>query len=218
MRRSKTPFIYRIAQVVTYSYYSLFHNVEHIGLENTPTNRGYILAPNHASYYDPPLIGCNTVRTPFAMGRKTLFKPGLANWVLRGIQTIPVDRDGGSDVAAMKRVLGLLKQGAGLVIFPEGTRSKDGQLQQGKAGVGLLACKTQVPVVPIRIFGADDAFKRGSSMPRVLEHLKISVVYGPPIEPEEYDVGKKDPDRYQKAADAIMEGIAKIQRPVGVNV
>ncbi|MCR6657594.1 MAG: 1-acyl-sn-glycerol-3-phosphate acyltransferase [Opitutus sp.] len=113
--------------------------------------------------------------------RKTLWKPGVASWWLDTVGTIPVDRDGGQDVSAIKRVLKALKEGKALILFPEGTRSPDGTLQSAKAGVGLLACKAQVPVIPARIFGSFEAYGKGVKIPRF--GTPVSVVFGPALQP-----------------------------------
>src|SRR4029077_11146707 len=113
--------------------------------------------------------------------RKTLWHSRVASWWLNGVGTIPVDRDGGSDVAALKRVLRALADGRVMILFPEGTRSPDGGLQTPKPGVGFIVCKTQVPVVPARIFGSFAAFGKDARWPRLGSPL--TVVFGRPISP-----------------------------------
>ena len=81
----------------------------------------------------PFLAGSFISRDIHFFARKTLFKPGFADWILRRFNSIPVDRDGGKDVSALKRVLELLREGEGVLIFPEGTRSPDGTIQIGRA-------------------------------------------------------------------------------------
>ena len=89
---------------------------------------------------------------------------GIVSWWLDHVGVIPVDRDAGSDVAAIRRVLQTLRQDNGIILFPEGTRTLTGQLQRPKAGVGLMACRTGVPVVPARIFGSFEAFGRNGPL------------------------------------------------------
>jgi 1-acyl-sn-glycerol-3-phosphate acyltransferase len=142
--------------------------------------------------------------------RKTLWKPGFASWWLNAVGTIPVDRDGGSDVQAIKRVLAALNEGAALIMFPEGTRSTDGNLQPAKAGVGLAACRTGVPVVPARVFGSFEAFGRKGGLQL---GSPIDVVYGPPLYPRDYDDPSAGKDRYQRASERIMAAIARLPQP-----
>jgi 1-acyl-sn-glycerol-3-phosphate acyltransferase len=184
---------------------------EVIGLENLPKSGAFILASNHASHLDPPIVGSLIPQQVCFFARKTLWKPGFASWWLNIVGTIPVDRDGGSDVNAIKRVLLALKNNKVIILFPEGTRSPDGKLQSAKPGVGLLACRTRVPVVPARIFGSFDAFGRDG---KVHVPTAVSVVYGKPISPDEYDDPSAGKERYQRASERIMTHIAALKKPV----
>ena len=182
-----------------------------VGLENVPRTGGFLVAANHASHLDPFVIGSQLTRQVTFFARKTLWTPGLPSWWLDAVGVIPVDRDGGSDVAALRRVLSALKQEKVIIMFPEGTRSRNGLLQPPKPGVGLFACKTQVPVVPARIFGSFEAFGKGGKIPRF--GSSISVVYGEPIAPADYDAPGAGKERYQIASERIMARIAALQLP-----
>lgn len=180
------------------------------GLDNLPKDGAFILASNHASHLDPPIVGSLIPHQVCFFARKTLWKKGFASWWLNIVGTIPVDRDGGSDVHAIKRVLQALKNDKVIILFPEGTRSQDGALQPARPGVGLLACRTQVPVVPARIFGSFDAFGRDGKI-----HIPtpVTVVYGKPIPASAYDDPKAGKERYQRASEHIMTHIAALQKP-----
>jgi 1-acyl-sn-glycerol-3-phosphate acyltransferase len=179
------------------------------GVANLPKSGGFLLAANHASFLDPPLIGCHVPRQISYFARKTLWKPGIASWWLDEVGTIPVDRDGGQDVSAIKRVLKALQQDRALILFPEGTRTLDGNLQPAKPGVGFIAVKTQVPVVPVRIFGSFEAFGKGGRF----RPGPVSVVFGKPLLPRDYDDPKAGKERSQLASERIMAQIAKLQPP-----
>lgn len=181
-----------------------------VGQENLPADGAFLIASNHASHLDPPVVGSLVPRQLCFFARKTLWKPGVASWWLDKVGTIPVDRDGGQDVSALKRVLRALKDNKGLILFPEGTRSPDGKLQTPKAGVGFIVCKSQVPVVPARIFGSYEAFGKGGSL---RPGMPVSVVFGKPIQPSEYDAPGSGKDRYQIASNRIMAEIAKLALP-----
>ena len=181
------------------------------GLDNLPKTGAFMIASNHASHLDPPIVGSLIPRQVCFFARKTLWKPGFASWWLDTVGTIPVDRDGGSDVTAIKRVLQALKNEKAIILFPEGTRSPDGNLQPAKPGVGLLACRTQVAVVPARIFGSFDACGRGG---KVRIPTPVSVVYGKPMSPAEYDDPALGKDRYLRASERIMARIAQLKKPV----
>jgi len=190
--------------------YEMFFRGEVCGTSNIPVTGPFIVACNHASHLDPPFVGAQVPRQMAFFARKTLWKPGIAQWWLDGVGTIPVDRDGGSDVAAIRRVLQTLQSGKALILFPEGTRSPDGSLQPAKPGVGLIACKTQAPVLPARIFNSHLAFGRGGKL-RV--GTRISVVFGPVIQPKDYDDPGAGRDRYQRASERIMGSISRLRMP-----
>ncbi len=182
------------------------------GLNNVPRTGSIILASNHASHLDPPLLGCNILRIVTYFARKTLWKPGIGAAWMDAVGAIPIDRDGESDISAMKRTLMALKNGGVLTLFPEGTRSPDGQLQTAKPGIGLIAAKSQTAIVPCRIFNAHKALSKESKLPNL--NLAIHIVYGNPLLPCDYDPGKTaGKERYQQIADNIMSAISKIQRP-----
>ncbi len=184
---------------------------EYHGMEHLPRDTAFLIAANHASFMDPPFIGCRVPRQIAFFARKTLWKPGFPAWWLDTVGTIPVDRDGGQDVSAIKRVLKALKDGKALILFPEGTRSPDGQLQSAKAGVGLLACKTQVPVIPARIFGSFEAYGKGVKIPRF--GTPVSVVFGAALPPAAYDDPASGKERYQIASERIMRAVAALELP-----
>lgn len=183
---------------------------ETIGAEHIPRHGGFLIAANHASHLDPFLVGAQVSRQVTFFARKTLWKPGFVSWWLNAVGVIPVDRDGGSDVTAIKRVLNALKQEKTIIMFPEGTRSPTGALQSPKPGVGLFACRGQVPVVPARIFGSFEAFGKSGS---VRLGTAVTVVFGRPMTPQEYDDPKAGKERYQIASERIMARIAQLEAP-----
>jgi 1-acyl-sn-glycerol-3-phosphate acyltransferase len=202
--------VYGVCHYMLRVMFDMFFRGEVAGLQNLPKQGGFLLAANHASFIDPPMIGCHLSRQIAYFARKTLWNGRLAAWWLDTVGTIPVDRDGGQDVSAIKRVLRALKDERGLILFPEGTRTPDGQLQSAKPGVGFIACKTQVPVVPVRIFGSFEAFGKGG---RLRLGTPVTVVFGRPMLPRDYDEPKAGKDRAQRVSERIMAEIARIERP-----
>ncbi len=203
---------YRLVVYMSRQVFYTLGRCEIVGQYNVPKSGSFILACNHASYFDPPLAGSHVPRAICYFARKTLFKPGLPALILNNLNTIPVDRDGDSDVGAFKKVFAVLKEGRGLLLFPEGTRTPDGNLQPARRGVGLIACRAQVPVLPTRVFGTYEMFpKSGGFHP----FGSLSVVFGPVLKPEDFDPGKDDPDRYQTASNRIMAAIAALEKPTG---
>ena len=204
--------IYWISFWIIRAFYRTILKGDIQGLNNVPSTGPIILASNHASHLDPPLLGCNVFRIVTYFARKTLWKPGFATWWLDTIGTIPVDRDGDSDISAMKRTLKTLKAGGLLTLFPEGTRTLDGNLQNAKPGIGLIAGKSQATVVPCRIFNTFGVLSRDSKFPDFSK--PIHMVYGKPLSPEEFDPGRSaGKQRYQIIADSIMTAISKLERP-----
>lgn len=213
--------IARHAQLEMEPVYGFFHALAQLahqmlfrgdvaGLENLPDTGSYIVAANHASHLDPPIVGQFLPRQVAFFARKTLWKPGFAAWWLDKVGTIPVDRDGGVSLDAIRRVLQALSGGRVVIMFPEGTRSLDGKLQAPRPGIGMLACKAQVPVVPARIFGSFEAFgKRGA----LRLGTPVSVTFGRPLAPAEFDNPADGKDRYARAAQRIMAAITKIGPP-----
>lgn len=191
------------------AFMNSFGRVETVGLENLPTG-GFLIASNHVSFIDPPLIGCVIPREMYFFARKTLLDNPVLRRILPYCNVIPVDRDGGGDVGAFKKVFTVLREGHALILFPEGTRSKDGKLGKAQGGAGLIACKTRVPVVPVRVFGTGDVLPRGSAIPA---RADLSVVFGKPMFPEEFDPGKDAPDRFREASRRFMAKIAALNPP-----
>ena len=208
--------IYGLSHYLASTAYNTFFRGDVVGLEHLPPTGGFLVAANHVSHLDPFIVGSLLPRQVTFFGRKTLWTPGLPSWWLNSVGVIPVDRDGGSDVTAMKRVLSALKQQKVIIMFPEGTRSRDGRLQPPKPGVGLFACRAQVPVVPARLFGSFEALGKGGKIPRL--GTRGTVVFGAPLTPADYDSPDVGKERYQIASARIMARIAALQQPTAAVV
>ena len=184
-----------------------------LNAERVPVDGPLLLASSHASFLDPPLVGCGVDRVCHFLARATLFTNPLVGRVLRSVCAVPVDRDGGS-ASGLKTILGKLKQGCAIVLFPEGTRTLNGQLQKARSGIGMMALKSGAPVVPVRIFGSFEAFGKHRSFPR--PH-RIILKYGHPLRFEKEKTEAQDCTRerlreiYQEVADQIMAAIAALE-------
>ncbi|MEX1118281.1 MAG: lysophospholipid acyltransferase family protein, partial [Terrimicrobiaceae bacterium] len=135
-----------------------------------------ILAVNHASYFDPPLAGICSRRAVHYLARKSLLEWPVFGPLFPAMNVIPVERDG-NDMSALRVVIRKINQGEGVVLFPEGTRSRDGSLGEARGGIGLVIAKTGATVLPMRIFGSFEAFPRDAALPRL---LPITVSIGEP--------------------------------------
>ncbi len=166
-----------------------------------------ILAANHASFFDPPLAGICSRRGVYYLARKTLLKWPFFGPLFPAMNVIPVERDG-NDMSALREVIKKIKQGNGVVLFPEGTRSKDGCLQPARAGIGLVIAKTGAPVLPMRIFGSFDAFPKNS---KHLHFPQITVVLGEPIHFSPEEITSTSRETYQNLSDRVMEAISSLK-------
>jgi len=199
-------FLYRCAQTIFFLYFKIFHRFRVSGLEHVPSDGAFLLASNHVSFFDPPALGCRVPRDLHYFARKSLFK-GLLGKLITAFNSIPVDREN-SDVSSFKKALKVLEKGSPLLVFPEGTRSLDGSLQAAKAGVGLIAIKASVPVLPARVIGGFEILGKGCKLPKI--GSRLTIVYGPLLQIETLDPGPKTAKRSQIVADAIMEAIGKL--------
>lgn len=191
----------------TYFRWRVFHP------ERVPLTGPVILASNHLSFLDPPLVGSGVHRGINYMARKTLFRyPGIGA-LLHSWNAVPVDRDGGS-ASGLKEILDRLKRGGAIIMFPEGTRSLTGELLPARSGIGLAIIKSTAPVVPVRVFGTFEAYGKHVKIPR--PH-RVQVKYGEPMDfaalRAEAKVCSKDrlKEIYQEVADELMAEIANLR-------
>ncbi|HXM01251.1 MAG TPA: lysophospholipid acyltransferase family protein [Chthoniobacterales bacterium] len=202
-----TP-IYRIGHTLCTVVAELAFRLKIYGRENLIEDGPAIYASNHASYLDPPLVGVACRKEVFYLARKTLFEKPVLGPLLPRINCIPVDRDRG-DVGAVRTLLRLLKEGKRVVVFPEGTRSKDGNLQPARAGLGLIIAKSLAPVVPVRVFGSYAALPRSGR----IHFVPITLVVGKPIFFTKEDLGTDERLAYQTLSDRVMSAIAALEKP-----
>lgn len=147
------------------------------GRENWPVSGGALICANHQSFLDPPLVGLTCPRRLTYLGRDTLFRHRFLGWLITFLDTIPIDREGGG-LAGLKETLRRLKGGDMVLIFPEGTRTSDGELRPLKPGFLAVARRSKVPLVPVGLDGAYEAWPRTSPLPR---GARLAVVIGQPI-------------------------------------
>ncbi len=159
----------------------IFFRLRVKGREHWPANGGGLVCSNHQSFFDPPLVGLTCDRRMNYLARDSLLRiPGLAQFILF-LDAIPIDREGGG-LAGLKETLKRLKAGELVLIFPEGTRTHDGEVAPLKPGFIAVARRIKVPLVPVGLDGAFQAWPRTSRLPRP---SRLAVVIGPPIGPDE---------------------------------
>jgi 1-acyl-sn-glycerol-3-phosphate acyltransferase len=177
-----------------------------IGADNARFAGAALIASNHVSYLDPPFIGAALEEDIYYLARKSLARYAFVAWLFRHWQVIPVDRDK-PDPSSLKSIFQRLEEGKKVIIFPEGTRSKDGQLQRGEPGVGMMIARSKVPVLPVRIFGAYEALPRDKKLP---QPVKITISIGKPWLYDPSLHGVKGKEAYQLIADEVMQRIAEL--------
>ncbi|EGO64917.1 lysophospholipid acyltransferase family protein [Acetonema longum] len=168
------------------------------GVENIPKNQGVIIAANHISLWDPPVIGCAVPGKVHFMAKQELFKIPVFGWIISRLNAFPVKR-GTADRNAIREAINRLRQGNVLGIFPEGTRSKKGTLGAGEPGVALIALKAGVPVVPTAVIGTNQVLRNGKILPR------FEVIFGKPIY-----FNETQRDNLEIASDLIMREIGAL--------
>lgn len=196
-------FSYRLSQVLAKSLFAF--RVVH--RERIIEEGGAILAMNHESYLDPPLAGIACRRELHFLARKTLLQWPILGPIMPKLNVIPVDQER-ADMSALKTIIKLIRAGHATIIFPEGSRTLDGEIQTAQPGLGLVIAKTLAPVVPMRIFGAHRAFPRGGK-PRLF--TPITLVVGEPIYFTKDDLVGERRELYQRLSERVVERIAAIQ-------
>jgi 1-acyl-sn-glycerol-3-phosphate acyltransferase len=204
---------YRLAWLGFRAMYRFYFRWRVFNAERVPLTGPVILACNHASFLDPPLVGSGLQRGINYMARESLFRyPGVGA-LLRSWQAVPVDRDGGG-AAGLKAILDRLLAGGAIILFPEGTRTRDGQLQPARSGIGLTVIKSDAVVIPVRTFGTFEAYGRQVKFPRP---ISVAVKYGRPMRFETLRAEAKTCSKvrlkeiYQEIASEIMAAIAKLE-------
>lgn len=204
---------YRIAWLLFRLMYSTYFRWRIYHRERVPVEGPVILASNHASFLDPPLVGSALPRPINYLARESLFRFPLVGAILRSWNAVPVDREGGG-AKGLKMILDRLLAGGGIILFPEGTRTRDGQLQPARSGIGLTVIKSTAPVVPVRVFGTYEAYGRHVKIPRP---QSVAVKYGRPMLFEQLRAEAQTCSKprlkeiYQQVADEIMAEIAKLE-------
>ncbi|MEK3853332.1 lysophospholipid acyltransferase family protein [Cytobacillus sp. FSL H8-0458] len=186
--------LYAFAKAAVYGVLKPIYRFEVIGKENIPSEGGVLLCSNHIDNLDPPVVGINAPRPVYFMAKEELFNVPVLGKIVPHLNAFPVKR-GMSDREALRKGLAILKEGNVLGLFPEGTRSKTGQLGKGLAGAGFFALRSEAHVVPCAIIGPYKAFS------------KLKVVYGTPIDMKELRERKASAE---ETTERIMSEIRKL--------
>lgn len=188
--------IYFIGWFFFRACYTLIWRLKINGLENIPKNTGAVIASNHASLGDPPLIGCTIPWRVYYMAKKELFDIPVLGWIMKQINCFPVDRDR-SDLTAVRTAVRIVSKNNILVMFPQGGRRKDGDPRsaQYKSGIGIVAALGRVPIVPCVVVNTGKLGKLA----------RVTVNYLKPVYP--VNSGKTGKEAYEAMTDAVMDEI-----------
>lgn len=187
-------YFYHILRFIANIIFRIIFRIKIVGKENIPKEGRLILCSNHISNFDPIMLGIAIPRPISFMAKKELFENKLLGKLVSGLGAFPVDRKG-SDLSAIRNSLKVLKEEKVLGIFPEGTRSYSMDLENIKAGIGLIAIKGKSPVVPVYI---DSKYKPFS---------KVKITIGKPINFDDYKGTKFSTDEYREISKNIMKSI-----------
>jgi len=191
--------LYRLSKTLAQVLFKVLFRYEVKGRANIPSKGGFILASNHVSYLDPIAVGIASPREVSFMAKEELFVNSLLSWYLRKLGSFPVKRSS-ADLSATKEAIRRLQSGYGVVIFPEGSRRFDGGPTEPHAGIGLIASKAHVPIIPAFISGTDLALPKGA---KFIRPRKINVNIG-----EQIPIERSVP--YEEIAHKVMDNIRRL--------
>lgn len=201
----KNAFLYSLVIFLVKTFFKIFYRHKVYGLEHYPKGSG-LVAPNHVSFFDPPCVAVSCPDEIHFLARETLFKSFLGR-LITALNAHPVKKNA-TNLQVMKDACQLLKEGYKVLMFPEGTRSKDNQLRRIKPGIGLLLSKSESLIIPTYIHGTFGVWNRERKFPKLWG--KTAVVFGSPIRWDDF----KDIDR-KEAQILVAEQLTKALRALG---
>lgn len=199
---------YNFIKSLTWCLAKIFFRFKIEGHDYVPLKSPAILACNHQSFLDPPLVAISVKRKINFLARHDLFDVPVLGWLIRKLHAFPVKRTGEPDLGAFRNISRLLAKGEIVLLFPEGTRSRDGQLQKPLPGVGMIVYQNRVPVIPIYVKGSYEALPRGGKM---IRSYPVKVKFGPPLDLEALYQKEKNKQTYQLISENIIAAITKIK-------
>ena len=199
--------LYKVLRMFCHVGMQVVFDFKAYGVEHVPTDGGVLMLANHQSYLDPVCVAVRLRRPVSYLAKSELFKPWGFRWLIRQLNAYPV-RQGAGDVGAVRETIAKLKEGHVLTVFPEGSRTADGNLLPLQHGFALVVRRAGVPIVPVAIEGSFAAWPRNS----VLFHpARVRVKYGPPMH---MDGLKPDEivDRVDRALHGLLDDLRRMDR------
>ena len=202
----KVPLSYRTTNLTLGTFLRMMFRPRYLGRDKIPVDGPLIIAANHLSHIDPAFIMTATKRPVSYLSKKEHFDSTIRRLVFKQVGVIPIDRDeGGSE--ALEDAIEILEKGGAIGIFPEGTRSRDGDMGKGKTGVARLAAATDAAVVPVAIRQTDDVWPVSKRAPRPWR--KFYYKFGDPLY---FDYKEKTHDNFRKFTDMVMSRISELSK------
>ena len=195
--------LYSLLRFLFSVFFTIFFRADIRGRENLPKEGPVILAANHMSNFDPPFLACFLARPVSYMAKIELFEHPVFGSAIRACHAFPVKR-GAADRGAIKAAVQVLKLGKVLGLFPEGTRSRTGEMGKAEAGVGLIAAMTGAPVVPVCIVGTD----------KIASLHKLHLLIGAPMA---FTGDRKDKEDLARFSQSVMDRIAAMKQKAGLS-
>jgi 1-acyl-sn-glycerol-3-phosphate acyltransferase len=200
---------YRLLQRLLQLLAVVVYGVRHSGRQNIPASGGVLVVSNHQSHFDPPLVGIGIPRRMNYLARNTLFTFAPFGWLIHSVDAIPIDREG-LGLGGIKESLRRLKRGEMVLIFPEGTRSGDGEIAPFHPGFTTLAVRSGAAILPVAVEGAFQAWPRWRKFPGA---GRIRVCYGAAILPTEF-TGRDERELVAEVERRVRECFDRLKQPV----
>jgi len=205
---------YGILRVIICWWARWYLQLEVVGREHVPRTGGLLVAGNHVSYLDIPMLACALGRQADFMGKRELFSRPVIGWMYRWLGGFPIRR-GGVTKEALSEAIRRLRAGRVVVIYPEGQINLTGKLLPPKPGLGLIVARTGVPVLPVYVTGTDEAMPRGRWW---IRPRPVKVLLGTPLHfaseaaDENNDVGDQEKAKYTEISRKVMDAIERLHR------
>jgi 1-acyl-sn-glycerol-3-phosphate acyltransferase len=200
--------IYHFLHLLVYIVAKPLFRYRAIGTKHIPRKGSGIIASNHASYLDPIFVGLGIRRRINYLAKKELFSKRLTRYFLRNLlRALPIDRER-MDRNTLREIYNLLKTNELVLMFPEGTRTFDGKLNQAKMGIGMIAYNTKVPVIPVYIHGSYTILSRKA---KSIRFKNCSVYYGPPVDLNAFYSQQRSKELYKAISEKIMDAISTLE-------
>ncbi len=208
-KRERKMMLYFLGYSFFRIVFKVFFRLKIMGVENVPKDGPALIYANHQSFIDPPLVGAALKRPIHYMARHDLFTVPVFGWLIAQVNAFPVNRSGVADPGAFKHIQRLLDQKEIVLVFPEGTRSRDGFFQKPLPGAGLIAYQAKgIPIIPCYVDGSREVLPRGS---RFVHYHPLKIIYGKPVDFSAYYQKEKSKDLYREMSARIMQEIANLK-------